>query len=107
MSPHNYQQKFNGTYKSPNVLDQNDLTEKFDILLSIIGNSLYTISGLRLFYTRRIFTRGVKKDKPFPKDFLNIPLDKPIIRPHRGMMIHPAYQSKGGNQSPYQGGIEV
>jgi len=107
MSPHNYELKFNGSYKNSNVKDQHDLADKFDMFLSTIGSFLYTISGLRFFYTRRIFTRGTLKDKPFPEEWKNIPLNKQKIEPFNGMMLHPSYQKKSSNSSPYAGGTKV
>jgi len=106
MSPHNYEMKFNGSHNKT-IQEQIALAEKFDIFIRHIGSFLYTISGLRFFYTRRIFTRGVKKDKPFPEDLKNIPLNKKVIGPYKGMMIHPSYQKTKGNLSPNSGGVEV
>jgi hypothetical protein len=95
MSPHNYELKFNGSYNNANVQDQHDLANRFDMFLSTIGSFLYTISGLRFFYTRRIFKRGVEVDKEFPQEFLDIPLHKQFIGPNHGMVIHPSYLKKG------------
>ena len=99
MSPHNYEMKFNGS-NNQTIQDQFALADKFDSVIRTIGSFLYTISGLRFFYTRRIFTRGVKDDKPFDQELLNIPLHKQLIGPNHGMVIHPSYLKNNNGLVP-------
>lgn len=108
MSPHN-NARFNGSniHSSASYHSgQNELAIAFGNGISRVIGFVYMISGLKFFYTRPIFKRGIVKDKPFPEDWNNIPLKVQKIEPGRGMMIHPSYLNKG-NPSAYSGGIEV
>jgi len=62
MSPHNHA-RFNGSnIHSPSSYHtgQNQLAIAFGNGVSYIGRFVYTYSGLKLFYTRRFFKRGIK-----------------------------------------------
>jgi hypothetical protein len=109
MSPHN-NARFNGSniHSSASYhTGQNELAIAFGNGISRVIGFIYMISGLKFFYTRRIFKRGVEADKPFEQELLNIPLHKQVIGPNHGMVIHPSYLTKGQSSSPYDGGIKV
>ena len=65
MSPQNYA-RFNGSniYSSNSIhSDRADLADKFGLLMGWFVNKVFTISGLRFFFTRRVFKRGVPADQ--------------------------------------------
>lgn len=102
MSPHNHA-RFNGSnINSPSSYHtgQNELAIAFGNGVSRVIGFIYMISGLKFFYTRRIFKRGIEADKPFEQELLNIPLHKQIIGPNHGMVIHPSYLKNNNGLVP-------
>ena len=67
MSPHNYNMKFNGS-NNKTIRDQQLLAERFDTMIRSIGKGLYSVSGLKSFYTRRFFERGIKNPSMYYDD---------------------------------------
>ncbi len=61
MSPHNYT-RFNGSSvnsKTSYHTGQNELGLAMERLLNRVYKGMYRYSGLELFYTRRLFERGI------------------------------------------------
>jgi hypothetical protein len=70
MSPHNHA-RFNGSnINAPHSYhtNQNDLAIAFDNAIHAIGRFVYSKSGLKSFYTRRFFERGIKNPSMYYDD---------------------------------------